>query len=99
MAMAMAFIPFFVSHYLNHLVTDSSRRATILSFRGLAFNLAYGIAGLLFAGFTSYLRTQIPPNTTASTDLIFTEAMYGILWYFAFTAILLALASRMKRFR
>lgn len=39
---------FFVSYYLNALV-DSKHRATVLSFKGVAFNLAYGFVGLLFA--------------------------------------------------
>jgi hypothetical protein len=37
-----------VSYYLNALV-DSYHRATVLSFKGLAFNLGYGFVGLLFA--------------------------------------------------
>ncbi|MDB6152823.1 MAG: transporter, partial [Chthoniobacteraceae bacterium] len=52
LSMAMSMLQFFLSHYLNRSVTDSSQRATILSFKGLSFNLAYGAAGLLFAGFT-----------------------------------------------
>ena len=46
---------FFLSHYLNG-IADSRRRATILSFRGLAFNLAYGSIGVLFALLLSRLR-------------------------------------------
>ncbi len=39
---------FFTSHYLNS-VTPSNQRATVLSFKGLALNAAYGIIGLAFA--------------------------------------------------
>jgi MFS family permease len=39
---------FMVSYYLNAAV-DSHHRATVLSFKGLAFNLGYGFIGLLFA--------------------------------------------------
>jgi MFS family permease len=45
---AMTLTGFFLSFYLNQW-TDSARRATVLSFKGLAFNLAYGTAGLGFA--------------------------------------------------
>ena len=48
MAMAMMALGFLVSYYLNALV-DSSQRATVLSFKGLAFNLGYGFISLLFA--------------------------------------------------
>jgi len=43
--MALGYI---VSYYLNALV-DSSRRATVLSFKGVAFNLGYGFISLVFA--------------------------------------------------
>lgn len=97
--MAMSFTQFFVSHYLNLLVTDSSRRATILSFRGLAFNLAYGGAGLLFAGLTHYLTAHIAPGTPGAANVVFAQALGWLPWYFAATALLLALAARAKRFR
>tara|TARA_R110001583_G_scaffold185045_2_gene344762 strand:+ start:9701 stop:11017 length:1317 start_codon:yes stop_codon:yes gene_type:complete len=45
---AMAAVGFAVSHYLNAAV-DSRHRATVLSFKGLAFNLGYGFVSLLFA--------------------------------------------------
>jgi len=45
---AMTLIGFTVSSYLNSLV-DSHHRATVLSFKGVAFNLAYAGVSLLFA--------------------------------------------------
>jgi MFS family permease len=45
---AMTAIGFLVSYYLNALV-ESGRRATVLSFKGLVFNLGYGFVSLLFA--------------------------------------------------
>ena len=53
---AMMMVSFFTSHYLNE-VADSSRRATILSFKGMAFNLAYGMVGVIFAMIMARLRT------------------------------------------
>ncbi len=49
---------FFTSHYLNQ-ITSSSQRATVLSFKGLAFNLAYGIIGILFAQLIVFLRADL----------------------------------------
>ena len=46
---AMFLLGFFVSHYLNQ-VTSSEQRATVLSFKGLSFNLAYAGIGLLYTG-------------------------------------------------
>ncbi len=48
LGMAMFALGFMVSYYLNAAV-DSHHRATVLSFKGLAFNLGYGFIGLLFA--------------------------------------------------
>lgn len=48
---------FFTSHYLNQEV-DSSQRATVLSFKSLVFNVAYGVIGLLFAGYSQWLKAQ-----------------------------------------
>jgi hypothetical protein len=48
-ALAMYLLGFFMSHYIN-LAAPSKMRATLLSFKGLAFNLAYGWVGVLYAG-------------------------------------------------
>lgn len=45
-------VVFLQSHYLNQLV-DSARRATVLSFRGLAVNVAYGLGSVGFAAATA----------------------------------------------
>ena len=45
----MGFLGFTVSRALNR-ESDSSRRATVLSVKGLAFNLAYGGFSLGFSG-------------------------------------------------
>ncbi|MEJ2056539.1 MAG: MFS transporter [Desulfofustis sp.] len=49
---------FFTSHYLNQ-IASSRQRATVLSFKGMAFNLAYGIIGILFAQLIAMLRGDI----------------------------------------
>jgi len=52
--LVMRFLQFFLSHYLNA-VTDSTRRATVLSFKGLSMNLGYAAINLLFLVQTGYL--------------------------------------------
>ena len=83
---AMSLTQFYVSHYLNKAVTDSRQRATVLSFRGLAFNLAYGGAGLLFASLTHALGKH------NATDDVFVRALGWLPWYFLATVAVLAIA-------
>ena len=91
---AMSMSGFFVSHYLNEAVTDSAQRATVLSFRGLAFNLAYGAVGILFAGLSRSL------SGAGNQEAIFAQTLHWLPWYFVGTLIALALAaSRLSRQR
>jgi len=84
---AMSMAGFFVSHYLNEAVTDSTQRATVLSFRGLAFNLAYGAVGLMFAGLARSL------SGAGTQEAIFAQTLHWLPWYFTGTLIALALAA------
>jgi len=54
----MYFNRFFSSHYLNR-IASTNQRATILSFRGLSFNLAYGIIGIAYSGLLIVLRQNM----------------------------------------
>ncbi len=45
---AMYFNGFFVSYHIN-MVASSRQRATVLSFKGLSYNLSYGVLGVLYA--------------------------------------------------
>lgn len=51
---AMYFNGFFVSYYVNQ-ETRSDQRATVLSFKGLSYNLSYGFLGV---GYALVLKTQ-----------------------------------------
>jgi hypothetical protein len=55
MSSAMYLTTFFTSHYLNQMA-DSSQRATVLSFKGLSFNLSYGLIGICYALLLAGLR-------------------------------------------
>ena len=90
---------FFQSHYLNR-ITASHQRATVLSFKGLSFNLAYGVIGILYALLLAALRPQIALsqpdlNRTALENLVFIKSIGWFPWYFLFTvAVLLIIARR-----
>jgi MFS family permease len=88
LGMAMSVTQFGVSHYLNMAVTDPRQRATVLSFRGLAMNLAYGGAGLFFAGLTRVLGKDNAP------DEVFAKALAWLPWYFIATAVVLTICWR-----
>jgi MFS family permease len=59
LGIAMSTLQFFTSNYLNQW-TESHVRATVLSFRGVAFNMGYAVAGVLFAQLTARLRVTHP---------------------------------------
>ncbi len=71
LGLSMSALQFFTSNYLN-LWTESQVRATVLSFRGVAFNLGYALAGILFAQLTAHLRTTHPE---AGENTIFSMAL------------------------
>lgn len=54
----MMMTSFFTSHYLNA-ITNSAERATVLSFKGVAFNAAYGCIGIGFALLSRHERLQL----------------------------------------
>lgn len=81
-------VSFFTSHYLNQ-ITDSSQRATVLSIKGLALNLGYGLIGFLFALLIANLREAgrlADPglSETALENLAFTQ---GISWFPGYTLV------------
>lgn len=86
LGMAISLTQFYVSHYLNKAVADSRRRATVLSFRGLSFNLTYGAVGLLFAGLTHLLGKYNAP------DEVFVKALGWLPWSFGLSVAILALS-------
>lgn len=82
---AMMFVSFFTSHYLNR-ITASYQRATVLSFKGMAFNLSYGLIGFFFAVLLTYQRSivtaedaQLSPS--AIEELTFQRAVGWFPWY------------------
>lgn len=87
---AIGAVGFAVSHYLNAAV-DSRHRATVLSFKGLAFNLGYGFISLLFA-----LALQAYRDTGSAADGL-AEALALLPVWLVFTLIVLGLMFRRHR--
>jgi MFS family permease len=71
---------FFLSHYLNQ-ITDSDQRATVLSFRGLSYNLAYGLIGVMYSGLLAVLRAQIRSTGVRTVDLENSVFIDSIGWF------------------
>ena len=89
----MFLLGYFLSHYLNR-ITDSRQRATVLSFKGLSFNLAYGFVGLLYSFLLRAVRSQISdihPSLAgeALENVVFVQSLQWFPWYFGFTLVVL----------
>ena len=84
-------VGFFVSHYLNE-VTESSRRATVLSFKGLIFNLGYGAIGLLYTGLLATLRPGVTAEGSLGVeDQLFNQSLAWFPGHFVLTFIALCI--------
>jgi len=93
LGVAMSALQFFTSNYLNQW-TESTVRATVLSFRGVAFNLGYAAAGILFAQLTAHLRSTHPGT---DENGIFAMSLPWLPSVFFGCGILLWLALRWSR--
>jgi hypothetical protein len=83
---------FFVSHYLNR-ITSSRQRATVLSFKGLSYNLGYGLIGLLYSGLIHLLRSQATADQAdlsgqALENLVFRQS---VEWFPAYYLLVLTI--------
>lgn len=64
---AMYFNGFFVSYYLNR-NTASKNRATVLSFKGLIYNISYGVMGVVYALALKAQRLSLEVSSSAGVD-------------------------------
>ena len=67
---SMMALGYMVSYYLNAIV-DSSHRATVLSFKGVAFNLGYGFISLVFALVLRAVREGGSTQEAVARSLVF----------------------------
>ena len=83
LSLSMRLLMFLQSHYLNQLV-DSKHRATVLSFRGLAVNVSYGLMSIAFAVAVTAVEKADPTTTqTAAFDWV----IQMLPWYFLLAAV------------
>lgn len=73
---------FMISHYLNR-ITASHQRATVLSFKGLSYNLAFGALGIMYAILFHALKVSENNSVPGMTDEEIKNAVFaGSLFYF-----------------
>ncbi|MFH1153317.1 MAG: MFS transporter [Pseudomonadota bacterium] len=91
---AMYFTGFLVSFHVNR-ATSSQRRATVLSFKGLVYNISYGVLGLAYSGLVSAAKQGMEPvSGTILENRVF---MHVFSWFpgaFAAGLILLVILYR-----
>lgn len=97
---AMYLQNFFQSHYLNR-ITSSEQRATVLSFKGLSFNLAYGLIGVLYSLLLALLRahathTQNFLSGNELENVVFIKSLGYFPWYFILTMAITLVFARWK---
>ena len=90
LATAMTGLGYIVSNALN-VHTRSAQRSTVLSFKGLVFNLGYGFVSLLFA-----LALRVL-NGASSSEQAFADAIEALPLWLLLTLMLLAPAFRRHR--
>jgi hypothetical protein len=91
---------FFQSDYLNR-ITSSHQRATVLSFKGLSFNLAYGVIGVLYSLLLARLRFQVgaaQPDLVGAQleNLVFIKSIAWFPGYFLLTMLAVLVFARWR---
>lgn len=78
----------FISYHLNK-NTESHNRATVLSFKGLMFNLGYGSIGILYAYYYK-LVSQNYTEQEIEQNIDFIASLSSFLYYFAFLFLVIS---------
>ncbi|MDM8544679.1 MFS transporter [Desulfococcaceae bacterium HSG9] len=83
---------FFLSYYLNR-ITDSKQRATVLSFKGLFYNLAYGLMGIMYSLLIAHLRSQKSVSETLPIDKAVENTVFieSVGWFPGYFLVLFTL--------
>lgn len=84
---------FFVSYYINQ-KTPSDKRATVLSFKGLAFNVSYGFLGILYAALLNAEKSTMAIADQANIEnVVFKKTFFWFPLTFAACFVLVYLFS------
>ena len=91
----MGMVQFQASYYINKEV-DSSIRATVLSFKGLALNLGLGIASLLYTAYVAALRRQQQETLSGESleTAVFVDSLAVFPVYYLVLFVLVILLAR-----
>jgi MFS family permease len=84
----------FISYHLNK-KTESYRRATVLSFKGLMFNLGYGFIGVLYAYYYKVLSQNYTPEQKVQ-GIDFIDSLSSFFYYFTFLFISISVLFYLK---
>lgn len=87
---AMYFNGFFISFYINK-VTSSDQRATVLSFKGLAYNISYGLLGMVYAAGLKFEKQN--GSAHLSQDTVFMDTFFWFPSVFCVWLVLLLIFS------
>ena len=79
----------FVSYHLNK-KTESHNRATVLSFKGLIFNLGYGLIGVLYAYYYRFI-SQNYSTEEIERNISFLDSLSSFFYYFTLLFLLISL--------
>ena len=85
---AMYFTGFFVSFYINQ-VTSSDQRATVLSFKGLSYNISYGGLGILYALLLKAKKQGVHSEHAENAVFMDTFSWFPITFTACFFALLI----------
>jgi hypothetical protein len=71
----------------------------VLSFKGLSFNLAYGLIGVMYSFLLVFLRPQLAASypdlsNTGIENLVFIKSIGWFPWYFLLTLVALFAIAR-----
>jgi len=90
---------FFVSRYLNE-AAPSEQRATILSFRGLSTNFAYGIVSIMYSGLIVVLKTKHEADSELYgqqlQQAVFVDSLSWLPLYFLLSVAAVFLVHRLR---
>ena len=85
---AMYFTGFFVSFYINQ-ITSSDQRATVLSFKGLSYNISYGVLGILYALLLKIKKQGIDSEHVENAVFVDTFSWFPITFLVWFSILLI----------
>ncbi|MGB0412811.1 MAG: MFS transporter [Coraliomargarita sp.] len=96
---AMHFMGFFVSRYLNE-AAPSEQRATVLSFKGLTSNFAFGAVALMYSGLIVAIKASEEADAMmVEADYqksVFIDSLQVFPWYFLGAVALVFVVHRLK---